>query len=223
MGGGESVRGVLRLPNHRRHDKLMPPSPTATLRPPPRARARRGFSIIELAVALGIGAILTALALPSIDFNRFRMDSNARLVQNKLLWAQSRAVQRNMQVLVEMYYARAQFRIVEDSTADGLYTNGERVSWTTLSEAMKFATPPTTIDAVTPFYATGAGISNPGDGTYRTMIFYPSGSSSGDAVIYLGSPRARLQDNRAIKISGATSKMYFYRMGPDGVWRLSDM
>lgn len=184
---------------------------------------RRGFTIIEVAIALAIGAILTALALPSIDFNRLRMDGNARLVQNRLLWAQSRAVQRNMQVLVELYYDRNQFRITDDSTADGSYTNGETMSYSTLAEGMKFVTPPTTIDAATPYYATGAGVSLVGASNYPMIIFYPTGSSSGDAVIYLGSPRSRPQDNRAIKVSGATSKMYFYRMGSDGVWRLSNM
>jgi len=174
-------------------------------------------------MALGIAAILTALALPSIDFNRLRMDSNARLVQNRLLWAQSRAVQRNMQVLVELYYDRNQFRITDDSTADGAFTNGETSVYQTLSDGMMFSTPPTTIDGATAYYATGAGVSLSGAQNYPKIIFYPTGSSSGDAVIYLGSPKARKQDNRAIKISGATSKMYFYRMGADGVWRLSDM
>ena len=185
--------------------------------------SRPAFTIIEVVMALGIAAILTALALPSIDFNRLRMDGNARLVQNKLLWAQSRAVQRNMQVLVELYYDRNQFRITDDSTADGLYTNGETSSYTTLSDGMKFSTPPTTIDGATAYYATGAGVSLVGAGNYPQIIFYPTGSSSGNAVIYLGSPRARPQDNRAIKVTGSTSKMYFYRMGSDGVWRLSDM
>lgn len=179
---------------------------------------RRGFSIVEVVMALGIGAILMALALPSIDFNRLRMDGNARLVQNRLLWAQSRAVQRNMQVLVELYYDRNQFRLTDDSTADNSYTAGETMSYQTLSDGMVFATPPTTIDAATPYYATGAGVTLSGAANYPKIIFYPTGSSSGDAVIYLGSPKARPQDNRAIKISGATSKMYFYRMGPDGVW-----
>ena len=184
---------------------------------------RRGFTIVELAMVLGIVAIFAALAVPAVDFNRFRMDANARLVQNQLLWAQSRAVQRNMQVLVELYYDRDQFRLVEDSTANGSHTAGEQVFWTTLSNAMKFVTPPTTIDAATPYYATGAGITLNGAQQYPTLIFYPNGSSSGDAVIYLGSPRGRPQDNRAIKVSGATSKMYFYRMGANGVWGLSEM
>ena len=69
-----------------------------------------------MAIALGIAAILAALALPAIDFNRYRMDANARLVQNRLIWAQSQAVQRNMQILVQLHYDENQFRIVEDST-----------------------------------------------------------------------------------------------------------
>ncbi len=174
-------------------------------------------------MVLGIVAIFAALALPSIDFNRFRMDAAARLVQNQLLWAQSRAVQRNMQVLVELYYDANQFRIVEDSTANGSYTVGEQNFRRTLPDAMKFVTPPTTIDGQTAYYATGTGVSYNGAQLYPTLIFYPNGSSSGDAVVYLGSPKARLQDNRAIKISGATSKMYFYRMNSAGVWTLSEM
>ena len=176
-----------------------------------------------MAIALGIAAILAALALPAIDFNRYRMDANARLVQNRLIWAQSQAVQRNMQILVQLYYDENQFRIVDDSTADAAYTTGERVYYTTLAEGMKFVTPPTTVDGATPYYATGAGVTTTGANNYPQVMFYPTGSSSGDAVIYLGSPRGRPQDNRAIKVTGATSKMSFYRMGSDGVWRLSDM
>lgn len=187
------------------------------------ARARLAFTIIEMAIALALMAIMAALALPAIDFNRLRMDGNARLVQNQLLWAQSQAVQRNMQVLVELYYDRKQFRIVEDSTADGSYTSGEREIYRSLSENMAFATPPSTIDGATPYYATGAGVSLVGGGNYPQITFYPNGSSSGDAVIYLGSPNGRVQDHRAIKVSGATSKMYFYRMGANGVWSLSEM
>lgn len=187
----------------------------------PGTRRRGGFTIIEVAIVLGIAAIVAAAALPAVDFNRFRMDASARFVQNKLLWAQSRAVQRNMQMLVEIAYDRNQLRIVEDSTANGSYTAGEQYFYTTLPEGMKFVTPPSTVDGQTASYATGAGISL--DGSYPALIFYPNGSSSGDAVIYLGSPRGRTQDNRAIKISAATSKMYFYRMRPDGTWALSEM
>ena len=182
-----------------------------------------GFTIIEMAIALAIAAILAAIALPAVDFNRFRMDANARLVQNQLLWAQSRAVQRNTQVLVQLYYDSNQFRFVDDTSADGAYTAGENTVNRSLAEGMVFKSPPTTIDGATAYYATGAGVSLVGAQNYPQVIFYPTGSSSGDCVIYLGSPKGRPQDNRAIKVSGATSKMYFYRMGSNGVWALSEM
>lgn len=187
----------------------------------PRRPRRHGYTIVEVAIALGIAAILAALAVPAIDFNRMRMDANARLVQNQLLNSQQRAVQRNMQVLVIMDYDRSQFHIVEDSTGDGAYTTGERHYYNSLASGMKFVRPPSTIDGATAAYATGAGISL--SGSYPMLIFYPNGSSSGDAVIYLGSPKGRAQDNRAIKVSAATSKMYFYRMRADGTWALSEM
>jgi len=163
------------------------------------------------------------MALPAVDFNRLRMDASSRFVQNRLIWAQSRAIQKNMQLVVEMYYDRSQFRIVEDADASGTYTNGETAHWTTLPESMKFATPPTTIDGSTAYYATGAGITKNGAEEYPALIFYANGSSSGDAVIYLGSPRCATEDNRAIKVTGSTSKMSFYRMGANGTWGLSEL
>jgi prepilin-type N-terminal cleavage/methylation domain-containing protein len=182
-----------------------------------------GFTIIEVAITLGVMAIMAALALPAIDFNRYRMDANARLVQNWLLSAQSRAVQRNVQVLMEVFYDRNQIRMVDDADADGQWTNGETRPYFTLSENMKFVTPPTTIDGATPYYATGAGISLSTTGNRPILIFYPNGSSSGDAVFYLGSPKGRKEDNRAIKVTAATAKMRIYRMGANGVWGLSEM
>ena len=183
--------------------------------------APRGFTVVELAMTLGIASIVAAMAIPSIDFNRIRMDANARLVQNQLLWAQSRAVQRNMPVLVELNHTGGQIGIIDDSTESGAWESGETRIYRTLIESMQFVTPPSTIDAATPYYATGSGITLVSG---RPMLtFYPNGSASGDAVIYLGSPRARPQDNRAIKITASTSKMYFYRMGANGVWGLSEM
>ncbi|MCC7195190.1 MAG: GspH/FimT family protein [Gemmatimonadaceae bacterium] len=176
--------------------------------------------MIELAITLGVAAILAALALPAIDFNRYRMDANARLVQNTLLWAQTRAVQRNMDVLVQFDYDRSRFRIVDDSTGDGAFTSGEVESYRQLAEGMRFAIPPSTIDGQTRAYATGAGITVPG---YPTIVFHPNGSSSGDAVIYLGSPRGRTQDYRAVKVTASTAKMTTYRMRSDGAWSRSEL
>ncbi|MEA3247989.1 MAG: GspH/FimT family protein [Gemmatimonadota bacterium] len=207
----------MRQPELRAESTVPAPPRRAAVR---RRRAARGFTVIELAITLGIAAILAAMALPAIDFNRYRMDANARLVQNTLLWAQARAVQRNMNVLVQFDYDRSQFHIVDDSTGDGAFTTGEVESYRRLAESMKFTVPPSTIDGQAAAYATGTGITT---ATYPTLTFYPNGSASGDAVIYLGSPRGRRQDYRAVKVTASTSKMYIYRMGANGIWSQSEL
>jgi prepilin-type N-terminal cleavage/methylation domain-containing protein len=184
---------------------------------------RRGYTIIEVAIALAVAAIMAALALPAIDFNRFRMDANARVVQNWLLSAQSRAVQRNTQVLLEVFFDRNQVRFVDDTSGNGQWDNPETRVYATLSENMKFVTPPSTIDGATPYYATGAGITLSSPGSRPILTFYPNGSSSGDAVFYLGSPAGRNEDYRAIKVTAATARIYIYRMGATGVWSLSEL
>lgn len=176
--------------------------------------------MVELAITLAIAAIMAALALPSIDFNRFRMDGNVRLVQNKLMWSQAQAIQKNKTVIVQFLTASNQLRITEDTNSNSLVDAYERTYYQTLAASMQFKTPPSTIDGATAAIATGPGISTISG--FLAITFSPSGSSSGDAVFYLGSPQARNEDYRAIKMSGATSKMYMYRMGTDGVWRLSD-
>lgn len=191
----------------------------------PRRRStgcRPGFTIVELAIAIGIAAIMAAMALPVIDFNRYRMDANARLVQNVLLGAQQRAVQRNVPVLVILDNWRAQFQLADDLNGDGVMSPTEIVTYISVAEGMNFETPPTTIDGqATATYGTGPGVTM--FVGYPMLTFFPNGTSSGDAVVYLGSRQGRLQDFRAIKMTAATARMYFYRMRADGTWALSEM
>ena len=198
----------------------------------PHTGDHRGFTIIEMAIAMGVIAILAAIALPNIDFNRFRMDANARNVQNQLIAAQYTAVQRNRPVIVSFMYNQDQFRLVVDLNSDGIWNSStETRQWRTLSEGAKFVRPPRTIDGASRYYATGPGLSYI-DATGQsstcnncpTFTFFPNGSTSGDVVVYLGSKTSpRPEDNRAVQIYGATSKVHIWRMQPNGNWTESNL
>jgi prepilin-type N-terminal cleavage/methylation domain-containing protein len=197
---------------------------------PLRRALRAGFTIIEFAIVLGVIAIMLAIAIPNVDFQRFRLDSGMRNVQNQLIAANYTAVQKNSWVVITFFYTQGQFRIVTDTSKDGRWQSGEPRNWRTLSEGVKFVIPPTTIDGATPYYATGPGIyylnatgQTSTCPTCPTMIFKSDGSTSGDVVVYLGSGKStQTTAFRAIQIFGSTSKLYMWRMMGDGSWKKSD-
>jgi type II secretory pathway pseudopilin PulG len=173
---------------------------------------------------MAIIVILAAIALPNIDFQRYRMDANARTVQNQFISQQINAIQKNQPMIVTIVYDQGRLTITEDANANGIGDPTEYTYNRTLVEGAQFVTPPTTIDGATPYYATGPGLTYLNQTyLYPTVTFYPNGSTSGDVVIYIGSTSARLQDMRALQITGATSKVKFYRMSKDGTWQIADM
>jgi hypothetical protein len=179
-----------------------------------------------MVITVGVIAILAAIALPSINFARFRMDGAARQVQLRFIQAQSKSVSSNCNYMVTFFWTQDQFRVVNDINGNGLWDGGAEVrNWFTLPEKIHFMVPPSTIDGAAPDYATGPGLHviHSGGTAYPTINFLPNGSSSGDVVIYMGTSVDRLSDFRAIEVTGSTSKVRYWRMMTDGTWKLSDM
>jgi len=196
------------------------------MRAPLLLRARRAFTVIEMVIAVGVAAILVAIVLPNIDFNRYRMDAACRSVQLRFIAAQSKAVEGGVNYIVTFFWNQSQFRVVKDINGNGLWDGGlETANYFTLDENVRFMIPPSTIDGASPDYATGPGLHAIGEGgnTYPTVTFYPNGSSSGDVVVYLGTSATRYTDFRAVQITGSTSKVTYWRMRSDGNWAQSDM
>ena len=181
--------------------------------------------MIEMAIVIAVIAILSAIALPNIDFARFRMDSNARTVQNQFIAQQLTAVQKNMPVIITLVYDAGRLTITEDANRNGVAEATEYTYNRTLVEGAQFVIPPSTIDGASPpYYATGPGLTYINQTyLYPTVTFYPNGSTSGDVVVYIGSTSNKLTDMRALQITGATAKVHFWRMQADGTWKLAEM
>ena len=180
--------------------------------------------MIEMSIALAVIVILAAIAIPNIDFARYRMDANARTVQNQFIAQQLTAIQKNMPVIVTIVYDQGHLTITEDANSNGIPDASEYTYNRPLVEGARFIKPSVGIDSAPPYYATGPGLTYLNQTyLYPTVTFYPNGSTSGDVVVYIGSSAGRLTDNRALAITGATAKVKFYRMKSDGTWVLADM
>lgn len=177
---------------------------------------RPGYTIIEVALVLVLIAIMSAMAIPRISFLRYRQDANGRLVQHTLLAAQQTSVRKNTNVLVVLDYAQSRMRIVQDTNSNGAADGTESWQSQKLAEGATFAIPTTTVDGATAYYATGPGITTTTNGP--TITFFPNGSASGDAYVYIGVPTGRSDALRAIQFEGSTGRSHLWRY-LSGAWR----
>ena len=193
----------------------------------PRSR-RAGFTLFEIIGALAIIGIAAGMAVYRVNYWRYRMDGNARLVQNFIIAAQQVAVRKNVQVQVMLDADAHRLRRIEDYNANGLMDTGDTASYRPLQEGARFAAPGTTVDGATPAILTGPGARETGNALQRAFLISPAGqllsatgSGAGDVVLYLGSPRGLANDARAVAVVGATGRTVFYS-NARGSWRKGD-
>jgi Tfp pilus assembly protein FimT len=161
-------------------------------------------------------AIVAAMAIPRVSFMRYRQDANGRLVQKTLITAQQRALRKNTNVLFVIDYAASRMRIYSDTNSNGAADAGESYDSWALANGARFSIPTATVDGATAYYATGPGISTTSAGP--TITFYPNGSASGDAFVYLGLSSGRSDALRAVEFTGATGRTRLWRY-LSGAWR----
>jgi prepilin-type N-terminal cleavage/methylation domain-containing protein len=177
-------------------------------RPPVLRRSRPAFTLIELLIVITMIAILAGFAIPRIDFVKARSDAAARLVRGQLQTAQRLAIQRQYNILVSFDVARNRIRIVEDQNNNGAAESTERILWRSLEEQARFASPPSGISVG------GSAIAGSDLRTLDgmpTITFRRDGSASGNAEIYISSPRSLGKDFRGVVVTESTGRAEWFR------------
>src|SRR5574337_581801 len=89
---------------------------------------QRGFSLIEMIVAVAIIAISAGIVIP-VYFNMkpsIRLSGATRQIMGDLMWARMQAISQNNQFKV-IYDNNHQYSILDDDNNDGAITTGESV------------------------------------------------------------------------------------------------
>ena len=65
-------------------------------------RARRGMTVIGMIILLLLVAIVAGIILANVDFQRYRMDADARALKNQFIAQQLTAIKLNIPVIVDI-------------------------------------------------------------------------------------------------------------------------
>ena len=155
--------------------------------------------------------IMTAIAVPRIDFARFRTDSSAASLNSYVLLAQRLAVLRGHDVNVSFDETGQRLVIHQDRNNDGVTDTGEATQTEALHEGTQFGVVGAVLYGMGPDITFKAGAL--GD---ATLVFHRNGSASEEGAIHITSrPKGGAVYDRAVCITRATglTKCFSRRSG----------
>ena len=170
---------------------------------------RRGYSLGELLWVIVILSIIAALAMPRLDWMKYRVNSEVRNVSMQLAYAQRLAVslQHNVQVTID--HAARRLIVDEDANNDGTYQANERRRVTQLDDGINFER------------VTAPNLPAPAPTNELTqIIFRRDGSADQAGVLFLNTSRGlnlnNANDTRALEIIRATGRAITYKYTGSG-------
>lgn len=171
----------------------------------------RGLTLTEMLIVIVMISVLAAIALPRLDYQRYRLNTDARNFVMTLAYAQRLAVSLQHNVQVSFDAANRQIRTLEDKNDDGLYTSDERIRGFQLSEGVTLdrnAAPDLPAPAAT--------------NELTQVTFWRDGSANTAGVVFLNTVRGVAkgdnEDSRGIDIVRATGRASWWTY-TGGSWR----
>jgi type II secretory pathway pseudopilin PulG len=172
-------------------------------------RPREGFTILELVIVLIMVSLIAGMAVPRLNYEKFRADAAMRTVRTVLQGAQRNAIMRQTNVVVAFDEPANLMRLLEDADNDCVADAGERLTTRPLEEGTKFKTPPAPFGASAPNGVNGTSLCTmaglPG------IQFLRDGATSTDLEVYVTSSRGTKTDFRLVLVTQASGRSDAYR------------
>jgi prepilin-type N-terminal cleavage/methylation domain-containing protein len=167
-------------------------------------RQMRGYTIAEMVVVLVIAGIVSAIALPNIDYRRYRADAATHTLRGTLQHAQRLSIVRQYDVIVVFDLVGRRMRIIEDANNNRAADSTERVIVRPVEEGITFIVPPMGVNGPVSTPIVGANLRNV-DGL-PSITFHRNGSASSDLELYLSALSAHASDIRAVVVTQSTGR-----------------
>lgn len=181
-----------------------------------------GFTLAEILIVMVMVGVLMAIAVPRLDFSRYRIDAAAQDVRSVLMQAQRTALIRQYDVTVSIDTAAQALRTAEDVNNDGVIQPDEHKRTYTLNDGMIFLVPPKGLDTTVTKALIGPHFGSLGG--LPTVTFHRDGAATTDLQIYIGTPPGADPAYRAIRLDHATGRTDWYRYNTAaGKWLLGGL
>jgi prepilin-type N-terminal cleavage/methylation domain-containing protein len=191
-------------------------------------RNYRAFTLIEMVIVIALIAVITAMALPQVNYTAYRVDSGTRAVRAAFQRAENYAVSSQHNQLVAIDVPNGEVYIVDDINNNLAADPGEHITAVPLQDGVIFATPPTNTTwtgaalATSPLNAASLISVTINGNSLPAFVFRSDGAASTSLQLYVTSLRRLVNDWRGINVTQATGRADWYK-DQAGTWALAGL
>lgn len=167
-----------------------------------------GFTLFEIMIVMIMMGVITALAIPRLDIQRYRTDAAVQGLRSVLMQAQRTALVRQYDVVISIDTAKHALEWAEDANNDGVIQTSEHKRSYPLNDGVRFAVPPTGI-----FGSVSSSVVGSHLGTLNglpTVTFHRDGAATTDLQLYVAGPAQPEITYRAVQLTLGTGRTEWY-------------